>query len=105
MNSKMCERCELLMRMVPASRHLAERLRALAQLVKSESEVAQSCWTPRDPMDCSLPSLGFSRQEYWSGLPFPTLVHLSFCLGATLQEQADAWPLLKACRKASSLNK
>ena len=23
--------------------------------VKSESEVAQSCWTLRDPMDCSLP--------------------------------------------------
>ena len=23
--------------------------------VKSESEVAQSCPTPRDPMDCSLP--------------------------------------------------
>ena len=28
-----------------------------------------------DPMDCSLPSSSvhgiFSRQEYWSGLPFP----------------------------------
>ena len=25
-----------------------------------------------NPMDCSLPgSMGFSRQEYWSGLPFP----------------------------------
>ena len=26
-------------------------------------------------MDCSLPgslSMGFSRQEYWSGLPFPS---------------------------------
>ena len=40
--------------------------------VKCESEVAQSCPTPSDPMDCSLPappSMGFSRQEYWSGLP------------------------------------
>ena len=40
--------------------------------VKSESEVAQSCPTPSDPMDCSLPGPsvhGFSRQEYWSGLP------------------------------------
>ena len=66
--------------------------------VKSEREVAQSCPTPRDPMDCSPPgtttistevtsaqsclilcnptdcsrqaplSLGFFRQEYWSGL-------------------------------------
>ena len=39
--------------------------------VKSENEVAQSCPTLRDPMDCSLPappSMGFSRQEYWSGV-------------------------------------
>ena len=41
--------------------------------VKSESEVAQSCPTLSNPMDCSLlapPSMGFSRQEYWSGVPF-----------------------------------
>ena len=38
--------------------------------VKSESEVAQSCLTFSDPMDCSPPgSMGFSRQEYWSGVP------------------------------------
>ena len=41
-----------------------------------ESEVAQSCPTLRNPMDSSLhqapPSMGFSRQEYWSGLPFMT---------------------------------
>ena len=41
--------------------------------VKSQSEVAQSCPTLSDPMDCSLPGSsihGFSRQEYWSGLPW-----------------------------------
>ena len=32
--------------------------------------VAQSCPTLCNPMDCN--PLGFSRQEYWSGLPFPT---------------------------------
>ena len=35
---------------------------------------AQSCPTLCDPRDCSRQaplSLGFSRQEYWSGLPFP----------------------------------
>ena len=40
-----------------------------------ESEVAQSCPTLRDPVDCSLPgfsSMGFSRQEYWRELPFPS---------------------------------
>ena len=39
------------------------------------SEVAQSCLTLCDPVDCSLqapPSMGFSRQEYWSGLSFPS---------------------------------
>ena len=69
---------------------------------ESESEVAQSCLTLSDPMDCSLPvlviqfssvqslsrvrlfetpwtvahqaplSMEFFRQEYWSGLPFPS---------------------------------
>ena len=32
--------------------------------VKSESEVTQSCLTLCD--------MGFFRQEYWSGLPFPS---------------------------------
>ena len=43
--------------------------------VKSESEVAQSCPTLRDPMDCSPAGSsvhGFSRQEYWSGVPLPS---------------------------------
>ena len=43
--------------------------------MKSKSEVTQSCLTFCDPMDYSLqapPSMGFSRQEYWSGLPFPS---------------------------------
>ena len=34
----------------------------------------QSCLTLCDPIDCSLPGSsvhGFSRQEYWSGLPGP----------------------------------
>ena len=31
-----------------------------------------------DPMDCSLPDfMGFSREEYWSGLPFPSPGDLS----------------------------
>ena len=80
---------------------------------ESESDVAQSCLTLCDPMDCSLPgsslhgilqvglraaaaaaksllscdpidgsppgflSLGFSRQEHWSVLPFPSPMHES----------------------------
>ena len=54
--------------------------------VKSESEVAQSCPTLSDPMDCSLPappSMGFSRQEYWSGVP----IAFSYFISISLQFQ------------------
>ena len=40
----------------------------------------QSCPTLCDPIDGSLPgspSLGFSRQEYWSGVPLPSLDNIS----------------------------
>ena len=40
----------------------------------------QSCLTLCDPIDGSppgFPSLGFSRQEHWSGLPFPSPMHES----------------------------
>ena len=44
---------------------------------KSESEVAQSCWTLSDLMDCSLPGSPthgiFQAKEYWSGVPLPSL--------------------------------
>ena len=44
-------------------------------MLQSESEVAQSCPTLCDPWTVAHqapPSMGFSRQEYWSGLPFPS---------------------------------
>ena len=42
-------------------------------IVKVKVLVAQSCLTPCDPVDSRQAplSLGFSRQESWSGLPFP----------------------------------
>ena len=43
--------------------------------VKSESEVAQSCLTLATPWTAAYqapPSMGFSRQEYWSGVPLPS---------------------------------
>ena len=48
--------------------------------VKSESEVFQLCLTLCDPMDFSLPGspfMGFSRQEYWNGLPVPSPLGIS----------------------------
>ena len=53
-----------------------ERISKTFSLSGLESEVAQSCQTLCNPKDSSLhqapPSMGFSRQEYWSGLPFPS---------------------------------
>ena len=51
--------------------------------VKSESGGAQLCPTPCDPIDGSppgSPSMGFSRQEYWSGVPLPSLeTYITIC--------------------------
>ena len=64
--------------------------------VKSESEVTQLCLTLRDPMDCvahqALLSMGFSRQEYWSGvpLPSPTKLHSITLLSTELPVQIIA---------------
>ena len=44
-------------------------------LLSNNTPVAQSCPTLCNPVNCTHqapPSLGFSRQEYWSGLPFPS---------------------------------
>ena len=52
------------------------KLTAAAAAAKS----LQSCLTLCDPIDGSHqapPSLGFSRQENWSGLPFPSPMHES----------------------------
>ena len=44
-------------------------------MVAAAAKSLQSCPTLCDPIDGSppgSPSLGFSRQEHWSGLPFPS---------------------------------
>ena len=53
--------------------------------VKSESEVAQSCPTLVTPWTAAYQaplSMGFSRQEYWSGVPLPSLVSTGTCYEA-----------------------
>ena len=59
--------------------------------VKSESEVAQSCPLLATPWTAAYqapPSMGVSRQVYWSGLPLPSpsfLVHVvNHCLNSLL---------------------
>ena len=46
--------------------------------VKSQSEVAQLCLTLATPWTAAYqapPSMGFSRQKYWSGVPLPSPRH------------------------------
>ena len=51
--------------------------------VKSEREVAQSCPTPSDPMDCSLPGSSVhgifqARVLEWGAIAFSTTPHQAF---------------------------
>ena len=53
---------------------------AAAAAAAAAAKSLQSCPTLCDPIDGSppgSPSLGFSRQEHWSGLPFPSPMHES----------------------------
>ena len=58
-----------------ASTYLGRRLPSSIQAYVMRAKLLQSCPTLCDPMDCVVCqaplSMGFSRQEYWSGLPHP----------------------------------
>ena len=49
----------------------------LLLLLLSHFSRVRLCVTPEMAAHQAPPSLGFSRQEYWIGLPFPSLVHES----------------------------
>ena len=54
----------------------------------------QSCLTLCDPIDGSPPtppSLGLSRQEHWSGLPFPSPMHETEKWKWSLSVVSDSW--------------
>ena len=46
-------------------------------LLLSHFSCVQLCVTPETAAHQAPPSLGFSRQEHWSGLPFPSPMHES----------------------------
>ena len=50
---------------------------ALLLLLLSRFSRVQLCATPDTAAHQAPPSLGFSRQEHWSGLPFPSPMHES----------------------------
>ena len=45
----------------------------LLLLLLSRFSCVQLCATPQTAVHQAPPSMGFSRQEYWSGLPLPSL--------------------------------
>ena len=49
----------------------------LLLLLLSHFSLVRLCVTPEMAAHQAPPSLGFSRQEHWSGLPFPSPVHES----------------------------
>ena len=49
----------------------------LLLLLLSRFSRVQLCETPETAAHQAPPSLGFSRQEHWSGLPFPSPIHES----------------------------
>jgi len=49
----------------------------LLLLLLSHFSRVRLCATPEMAAHQAFPSLGFSRQEYWSGLPFPSPMHES----------------------------
>ena len=52
-------------------------------IAAAAAKLLQSCPTLCDPIDGSPPgplSLGFSRQEHWSGLPFPSPTPILGCV-------------------------
>ena len=57
--------------------YLAPLLSPLLLLLLSGFSRVRLCATPQMAAHQASPSLGFSRQEYWSGLPFPSPMHES----------------------------
>ena len=57
--------------------YLAPLLSPLLLLLLSGFSRVRLCATPQMAAHQASPSLGFSRQEHWSGLPFPSPMHES----------------------------
>ena len=54
-----------------------DSLYSMLLLLLSRFSRVRLCVTPETAAHQAPPSLGFSRQEHWSGLPFPAPMHES----------------------------
>ena len=57
--------------------YFPRRLQRELLLLLSRFSRVRLCATPETAAHQAPPSLGFSRQEHWSGLPFPSPMHES----------------------------
>ena len=62
---------------IPFPKELRKRVLLLLLLLLSHFSRVRLCVTPQTAAHQAPPSLGFSRQEHWSGLPFPSPMHES----------------------------
>ena len=70
------------------------KFREILQNTKPAAKLLQSCPTLCNPIDDSppgSPSLEFSRQEHWSGLPFPSPMHESEKWKWSRSVVSDSW--------------
>ena len=61
-------------------------------LLLSRFSRVRLCMTPEMAVHQAPPSLGFSRQEHWSGLPFPSPMHESEKWKWSRSVISDSWP-------------
>ena len=73
-NSKKLEQLSILQWMI---KQTAEHLYNGILLLLSRFSRVRLCATPQTAAHQAPPSLGVSRQELWSGLPFPSPMHES----------------------------
>ena len=67
----------ILLKKVFSFENLLRSALLLLLLLLSRFSRVQLCATPQTAAHQAPPSLGFSRQEHWSGLPFPSPMHES----------------------------
>ena len=69
--------------------------------VKSESEVAQSLASPWTAAYQAPPAMGFSKQEYWSGVPLPSPMII---LGKVKSKDENNMGFVDKCRTAKRIS-
>ena len=70
--------------------------------VKSEIEVAQSCLTPNDPMDCSLPGPSVhgifqARVLEWVAIAFSGGISLELLLSSSISSPSVSFEVILIC--------